>query len=177
MRFLDMEIVRAPDSRLRVKTKPINKITPELVKVARQMINLAASFKDPEGVGLASVQIGRDEAFFVAKIGKTFKIFFNPKIISAGKRTKKFFEGCLSIPDHYGEIKRPTKIVVSYFNESGQEVTKPLNGTSAWIFQHEIDHINGKLFVDCVLKQRSKMFKAMGRDQAGAEIFEEVQLA
>lgn len=176
MRFLDMEIVRAPDSRLRVKTKPINKITPELVKIARQMINLAQTFKDPEGVGLASVQIGMDEAFFVAKIGKTFKIFFNPKILSFGKVSKKFFEGCLSIPDHFGEIKRPTNIVVSYLNENGQEVKKPLSGTSAWIFQHEIDHINGKLFVDWVLKQRSKMFKAVGRDRSGSEVFEEVTL-
>lgn len=176
MKFLDMEIVRAPDSRLRIKTKPIKKITPELVQVARQMINLAQTFKDPEGVGLASVQIGRDEAFFVAKIGKTFKIFFNPKILSVGKRTKKFFEGCLSIPDHYGEVKRPTNLVVSYLNEEGKQIKKTLGGISAWIFQHEIDHINGKLFVDCVLKQKSKMFKAVGRDKAGAEIFEGVQL-
>lgn len=170
-------VVRAPDARLRIKTKPIKKVTPELLKIAREMAKAAASFKDPEGVGLASTQIGRDERFFVAKVGKVFKAFFNPQIISSSPKTKTFFEGCLSIPNHYGETQRSISIIVSYTDEDGKQIKKKLSGTIAWIFQHEMDHLNGGLFVDKVLQQKGRIFRVTGRDKTGSEVFEEVRLA
>ncbi|MFH0937425.1 MAG: peptide deformylase [Candidatus Daviesbacteria bacterium] len=171
-----MEVVRAPDAKLRIKTKPVKKITPELLKIASEMIEITKSFKDPEGVGLSANQIGRDERFFIAKTGKVFRVFFNPKIISKSKTNKVFFEGCLSIPNFYGETKRPSIIIVSYQDEKGKEIKKQLRGTLAWIFQHEMDHLNGSLFVDTVLQQKGRIFKSIGRDKTGSEVFEEVTI-
>lgn len=174
--MMQMQVVHAPDTRLRIKTKPVKKVTPELLKVVKEMIKLTVSFKDPEGVGLASTQVGREERFFVAKVGKTFRAFFNPKIISTSKANKRFFEGCLSIPNFWGETLRPTSINVSYMDESGKQIKKKLTGTTAWIFQHEMDHLEGTLYVDHVLRQKGKIFKVIGKDQAGADVFEEVRI-
>lgn len=171
-----MEILRAPNPKLRVKTKPVKKITPELLNTAREMIKLTESFQDPEGVGLSSTQIGREESLFVVKLDNKFIIVFNAKVTAQSKKQKLFFEGCLSIPDYYGEIKRPISVTVSYQDEAGQQITRKLNGAKSWIFQHEVDHINGRLFMDLVLEQKSRVFKAVGKDQAGDEIFEEVKL-
>ncbi len=170
-----MKVVIAPDQKLRVKTKLVKKVMPELLKIIEQMADLTKTYTDPEGVGLASTQIGRDEKFFIAKNKqKEFDPVFNPQIISIGKKTKVFFEGCLSIPNYYGEVTRPTSVKVRYMDYLGNLVTKTLTGIDAWIFQHEVDHLEGKLFVDKVLEQKSKMFKVIGRDRAGAEIFEEI---
>jgi peptide deformylase len=173
-----MEVVIAPDQRLRIKTKPVKKITPELTKVIREMVKLTKTFKDPEGVGLASTQIGESEQYFVTKTKSgAFKAIFNPLIKSYTKKTRVFFEGCLSIPDYYGEVTRPIGVTVEYTDENGKKINRKLAGIEAWIFQHEYDHLQGKLFVDYVLEQKSRLFKVVGKDKAGAEIFEEVELA
>lgn len=172
-----MDIIIAPDSRLRVRTKPVKKITPGLLKIIEEMIRLTKTFSDPEGVGLASTQVGRDEKVFVMKKTKgDFEIIFNPEIFSYSKKTKVFFEGCLSIPNFYGEVKRPTTIKVKFLDKKGGSRTISLEGLEAWVFQHECDHLEGKLFVDKVLEQKSRMFKVIGKDRAGAEIFEEIIL-
>lgn len=140
------------------------------------MIKLTKSFRDPEGVGLASTQVGQGGCFFVGKVGKSFKAFINPKIISYSKKTKKYFEGCLSIPDYYGEINRSLGLKVSYQNPEGQTFTETLKGVTAWIFQHEVDHLNGILFPDRVLQQKGRFFKFTGKDKTGSDTFEEVIL-
>ncbi|MBI4038067.1 peptide deformylase [Candidatus Daviesbacteria bacterium] len=178
-----MQIIHAPDPKLRVKTKPVKKITPGLLSTLKQMIKLTKTFKDPEGVGLASTQVGFDGQFFVAlasppasEAGKKFLSVINPKILSTSKRTKKYFEGCLSVPNVYGEVKRYTNIKVSFLDESGKLHLKALKGIPAWIFQHEMDHLEGTLFSDRVLQQKSKFYKWMGRDKTGQDIFEEINI-
>lgn len=171
-----MQVVIAPNDKLRIKTKPVKKITPEILKVAAEMIKLTKTFQDPEGVGLASTQIGRSERFFIGKIGKDFKVFFNPKVITYSSKKKNFFEGCLSIPKFWGEVSRPTEITASYQDETGKTVNRKFKGLSAWIFQHEVDHLDGHLFVDKVLAQKGRMFKVNGKDTAGSDIFEEIRL-
>lgn len=171
-----MEVVKAPNSKLRIKTKPVKKITKELLQTIKEMVQTTESFKDPEGVGLASTQVGLDQRFFVAKSGKSFIVCFNPQILSTSGTKKVFFEGCLSIPDYYGEVQRPTIVTVTYENEQGKKVTRTLRGLAAWVFQHEMDHLNGKLFVDRVLEQKGRMFKSLGKDKNGSEEFEEVKL-
>ncbi len=171
-----MQIVKAPDQRLRTKTKIVKKITPELLKLASSMIKFAQSFQDPEGVGLSTNQIGKTERFFVAKIGEEFLPFFNPMIHSFSPKTKIFFEGCLSIPDYYGETKRPISVKVSYQNEKGEKISKTLRGISSWIFQHEVDHMNGILFMERVLESKGKVFKLAGKDKAGSDVFEEIKI-
>lgn len=171
-----INIIRAPNPTLRIKTKPVKKITPALLQTLKQMIKLAKTFKDPEGVGLASTQIGLDECFFVVKNGQQFMAVINPKILSTGKRTRTYLEGCLSIPDYYGEVKRHSLIKVSCKDQVGQTITKTLKGIPAWIFQHEMDHLEGVLFPDKVLKQKGKFYKCIGKDKTGTDIFEEVML-
>ncbi len=171
-----MEIVVAPDPRLRIKTKTVNKVTPELLKVAKEMMDFASTFKDPEGVGLSTTQIGRSEKFFVAKFSKKFVAVFNPEIINFADKTRVFFEGCLSVPDYYGETKRAIWVDVSFIDEKGKKIKKRLTGTSSWIFQHETDHLNGILFMDRVLEQKGKIYKAVGKDRAGDDVFEEIKL-
>jgi peptide deformylase len=171
-----MIIVKAPDKRLRIKAKQVKKITPDLLKLAKEMIEFAQTFKDPEGVGLSTTQIGRDERFFVAKIGKGFDIFINPEIHVFNPKKKIFFEGCLSVPDYYGEVKRPLSVKVSYQNAQGERVSQTLRGISSWVFQHEVDHMNGILFMDRVIEEQGKVFKFAGKDRSGADIFEEIRL-
>lgn len=175
-----MDVVKAPDERLRVKTRPVKKITPGLLSTLKQMIKLTKTFKDPEGVGLASTQIGLNEQFFVALAGNPpaggFISVINPQILSLGKRQKTYFEGCLSIPDVYGEVKRSFQIKVSYQDETGKKYIKVLKGVPAWIFQHEMDHLRGILFSDKVLEQKGKFYKWTGRDKTGTDTFEEITL-
>lgn len=172
-----MEVVIAPNPKLRVKTKPIKKVSLALLKTIKNMISLTKTFKDPEGVGLASTQIGLGEQYFVAKLSDgTFKAFFNPKVISVSKLTKKMMEGCLSIPNIWGEVNRHLWVKVSYLNEQDIEVKEKLTGLIAHIFQHETDHLSGKLFVDKVLQEKSKLYKVIGKDKAGDDIYQEIEL-
>jgi peptide deformylase len=172
-----MQVVIAPDQRLRVKTKPVKKVTPHLLKTIKDMVKLTKTFVDPEGVGLAATQIGEDEQYFVVKRKDgSFQAVFNPKILSYSKKTKIYFEGCLSIPKYYGQTERHLAIRVSYLDENGQEVKTRLTGIQAWFFQHEFDHLQGKLFMDQVVERKARLFKVVGRDRAGAEIFEEVAI-
>lgn len=172
-----MNIVIAPDPRLRVKTKPVKKITHVLLQIIREMIKYTKTFQDPEGVGLASTQVGYFEQYFIAKLEDgTFRTFFNPKILSFSKRTKFFMEGCLSIPNHWGEITRPISIDVSYTDESGIIRKEHLSGFLAWVFQHEYDHLQGRLFMDLLMEQRGKLYKVVGKDRAGSDIYERIPL-
>lgn len=181
-----MEVVQAPDKRLRVQTKPVKKINPALLNTLKEMIKLTKTFKEPEGVGLASTQVGLEESFFVAKddpptpglrrAGEKFIMVINPQIKSLSKRTKTYFEGCLSTPDIWGEVKRHTSLKVSYLDQSGKTITVSLKGIPAWIFQHEIDHLDGILFQDRVLEQKGKFYKYTGKDKTGADMFEEITI-
>ena len=170
-------VVRAPDNRLRVKTKPVKKISSALLQTLKEMIKTTLSFKDPEGVGLAATQIGATERYFVGKIfGEVLKAFINPQITFYYKRTKKYFEGCLSIPNIWGETVRSTMVKVAYQDTSGKQFNETLKGVDAWIFQHEVDHLDGILFPDRVLEQKGKFYKFTGKDKAGGDIFQEITI-
>lgn len=172
-----MEVLIAPDNRLRIKTKPVKKLTPVLLSTTKQMVALTKTFVDPEGVGLASTQVGLNGQFFVIRHeNDRFEAYFNPKIHKYSKTLKVYLEGCLSLPDYWGEVNRSLWVDVSYINYSGQKIEERLRDIDAWIFQHEYDHLLGKLFVDHVLAEKTRFFKVVGRDRAGVEIFEEIKL-
>ena len=171
-----MQVVKAPNPALRVQTKQVKKITPGLKTTLKEMIKLTKTFKDPEGVGLASTQVSLNEAFFVVKDKEKFISAINPEVISASKKTKLYFEGCLSTPNIWGEVKRHIGIKVSFMDETGKLQTKALKGILAWIFQHEIDHINGIIFQDRVLEQKGKFYKFTGKDKTGTDTFEEMTI-
>ena len=176
-------VVKAPDPRLRVKTKNVKKVSPSLLKILKEMIATTLSFNDPEGVGLAATQIGHSERYFVGMIGteskkgrKRLNAFINPQITWYSKRTKQYFEGCLSIPDTWGETIRAISIKVNYLDNRGVQHNETLKGIDAWIFQHEVDHLDGILFADRVLEQKGNFYKFKGKDKAGGDIFEEITI-
>lgn len=173
-----MQVLKAPNSQLRADTKPVKKINPALLQTLKEMVKLTKTFKDPEGVGLASTQVGLNERFFVAKKGDEsgFNLIINPEITWVSKRTKKHFEGCLSIPKYWGEVERFLMVKVKYMDENGKIIEKTLKGLDAHIFQHEVDHLNGTLFVDRVMEQNGKLYKAVGKDKTGTDIFEEIEI-
>ena len=192
-----MEVIKAPNPALRVKTKPVKKISARLLQTLKDMIKLTKTFKEPEGVGLAATQIGLTERFFVARLHESKKIppseptqrqsrwagydkefvaVINPRILSYSKRTKAYFEGCLSVPTIWGQVKRHTSIKVSFQDISGHLIQKTLKGIPAWIFQHEVDHLDGLLFTQRVLQQKGQFYKFKGKDKTGTDIFEEVVL-
>ncbi|TSC88246.1 MAG: peptide deformylase [Microgenomates group bacterium Gr01-1014_7] len=192
-----MQIIHAPNPALRIQTKPVKKIKPRLYQTLKDMIKLTKTFKEPEGVGLAATQIGLEERFFVARLltakkippsepakrksrwagyDKEFVAIINPKILSSSKGTKSYFEGCLSIPTIWGQVRRHTSINVDYQDIKGNVIKKTLTGIPAWIFQHEVDHLDGILFTERVLQQKGKFYKFKGKDKTGTDIFEEVTL-
>lgn len=172
-----MQLVIAPDNKLRVKTRIVKKFSPRYHQIIKDMIKLTKTFVDPEGVGLASTQVGLDEQFFVAKMDDgAFKAFFNPKITKVSKAVKVYTEGCLSIPSYWGEVTRHLWVDVLYQDLSGKVIKERLKGLEAHIYQHETDHLSGKLFMDHILEQKSKLFKVVGKDKAGEDIYEQVPL-
>lgn len=172
-----MNVVKAPDPRLRVTTKPVKKIGAALAQIIKDMNKLTLSFQDPEGVGLASTQVGLDERYFVGKIGgNELKAFINPQITWISKKTKVYFEGCLSIPNMWGETIRAMTIKAKYQDLQGNLHEETLKGVDAWIFQHEVDHLDGMLFPERVLAQKGRFFKFTGKDKHGEDMFEQVSI-
>lgn len=159
------KIVPSTDKNLRKKSKPVKKVDRKIKNIAKDLIDTLKVQKDPEGVGLAAPQIGKNiRMFAMVDDGKGIKIVINPKIISVDKKYKpkskeKSLEGCLSIPYYYGPLKRPQKVTIEYQNLKGQKKQETFKGFSAQIVQHEIDHLNGVLFVDHLIENNQSLFK------------------
>ena len=113
--------------------------------------------KEYNGIGLSANQIGLPYRIFVAQVpdknGKIkFYAIFNPEIIQISKETDIMEEGCLSIPDKFGYVERPSKLTISGYNMQGKKIKIKAWGLLARVFQHEIDHLDGKLFIDKATK-------------------------
>ncbi len=101
-----------------------------------------------EGIGLSANQIGLDTKIFVARVENKFYAVFNPEIIQKSTETNKMDEGCLSIPGVYGLVERPAKVTLKGFDPNGRPVKIKAWGLLARVFQHEMDHLDGGLFID-----------------------------
>jgi len=101
-----------------------------------------------QGIGLAAPQIGISERFVIVQMGQTADAFINPEIVDHTWRTLWYEEGCLSIPGVYGKVKRFRGVKVHTWTRDGKEITIDVAGLPAIIFQHEIDHLNGILFIE-----------------------------
>ncbi|RME60017.1 peptide deformylase [Candidatus Parcubacteria bacterium] len=109
--------------------------------------------KRANGIGLAANQIGLDRSVFVAQVpdaqGKIkFYAIFNPKIVKQSNEKSTMEEGCLSVPGIYGEVTRPARVVLEGYTKEGKKIKIKAWGLLAKVFQHEVDHLNGKLFID-----------------------------
>jgi peptide deformylase len=146
------------DPILREDTKPVGEITDAIRALAKDMFDTMYLAK---GIGLAAPQVGRSECLAVVDVDDKPLVIINPEIIEADGKTAKAEEGCLSIPDVYGDVERPVRVRVRATNLEGKEFEIEAGDLLGRCLQHEIDHLHGKLFIDymSVLKRRSALNK------------------
>ncbi|MCX6705232.1 MAG: peptide deformylase [Candidatus Woesebacteria bacterium] len=182
------KILLSNDPVLRQKSKPVSKVDKKILKLIQDLKDTLNVQKEPEGVGLAAPQIGKNLRVFVANYKGFERVVINPELIkidkqslpsddkqslpSDGKKKSKreILEGCLSLPYYYGPLKRAAKITVKYLNEKGEAFTETFEGFNAQIILHEIDHLEGILFVDHLLKEKKPLYKVDGDE------WEEIEL-
>jgi peptide deformylase len=154
--ILDIRVLGDPI--LRAETKPIAEITDEIRQLVKNMFETMYLAK---GIGLAAPQVGRTERVAVIDVDKQPLVIINPEIVESASDTSKAEEGCLSIPDVYGDVVRPARVKVRAFDIEGREFEIEADELLGRCLQHEIDHLHGKLFLDymSVLKKRSAMKK------------------
>ena len=149
---------------LREKSSPIEKITPEVLQILDEMVNIM-DYED--GIGLAAPQVGILQRFVIIKCKlendkepQIYKII-NPKILDKSEEQVVIEEGCLSVQDEsgpvYAEVSRPKSVVIEWLDEQGVIHNKNISGIPARIFQHEIDHLDGKLFIDYLSSVKREM--------------------
>lgn len=123
-------------------------------KDIRELIkNMRQTMKEANGIGLSANQIGLDIKVFVAQVPddqgrQKFYAIFNPELTKLSKETAEMEEGCLSVPEKFGMVNRPEKTVLEGFDQNGKKIKIKAWGLLARVFQHEVDHLNGTLFID-----------------------------
>jgi peptide deformylase len=162
------DIIALPDTRLRQKSKRVGHIDESTEALAQHMISSTLDWEESRehefGAALAAIQIAKPYRVVVIrndfedKAKKSFGVFINPEIVKTEGEPEEAMEGCLSVPDMYGKVARYPKVKVKALNLMGQPVRVTATGFLARVFQHEIDHTNGMLFVDRV-KDPQKLFK------------------
>ena len=131
---------------LRQVATPVTDFTPELKKIIKDMIEF---MKDSNGIGLAAPQIGISKRFVVIGFEDVDPfVLINPEIIETSLEENVYEEGCLSIPGMYAKVTRPERIKVQAWNERGRPFNLEADGLLSTVIQHEIDHLNGVLFID-----------------------------
>jgi peptide deformylase len=156
------EIIKLPDKRLRLKSEPVKQIDASIRKLVDDMFE--TMYKAP-GIGLAAIQIGIPKRVITLDLSKKEqdhapRVFINPEITWHSEERGKFEEGCLSIPEYYEEVERPTAVKVRYLDLAGKKHEIDAKGLLATCLQHEIDHINGVLFIDHLSKlKRDRVIK------------------
>ncbi|MDB9799427.1 peptide deformylase [Pelagibacteraceae bacterium] len=153
------KILIEPDPVLRTKCKPIEKIDK---KIRSLMDDMLETMYHAPGIGLAAIQIGVLKRAVVIDLSKNSEkkeplYLINPEIIFISEKKITYEEGCLSIPEHYAEIKRPEECHIKYVDYSGKLKTLKAKGLLATCIQHEIDHLNGILFIDYLSKLKKDM--------------------
>ena len=194
------KIVQGPNTVLSTIAAPIKKIDKSVKNLLKDMEVALASATDPEGVGLAAPQIGKSLQIFIVKENPEaiLKIFINPKIEKfidkpsikkvahqskttaavkkkAGIEKGVQLEGCLSLQDIWGVVKRADELVLSYQDETGKNHKRTFDGFLSVIIQHEVDHLNGILFPKRVLEQNEKLYKSI-KNKKGETEFEELEI-
>jgi peptide deformylase len=153
-------ILLHPDPRLKQVAAPVDDLTDELRDLARDMLE---TMYDAPGIGLAAPQVGLGHRLIVLDCvkeeGATPRplVMFNPEIMAASDEVSTYEEGCLSIPDHYAEVKRPAEVSVRWIDETGAERSEDMAGLWATCVQHEIDHLDGTLFIDRIGPMKRQM--------------------
>lgn len=152
-------LIILPDPVLRQVSMPVERIDAESLQLADDML---ATMYDAPGIGLAAIQIGVPRRLVVIDVSKDGDekeplVFFNPEIVASSDARSTYEEGCLSIPDYYAEVERPADVTVTYIDRGGNRQTLEAEGLLATCLQHEIDHLNGTLFIDHISRLKREI--------------------
>ena len=153
------DIVIIPDPRLRLASEPVKSIDKGVRTLVEDMFE--TMYAAP-GIGLAAIQIGVPQRVVTMDLAKKEgekepQVFINPEIVWASEETSTYDEGCLSIPEYYEEVTRPAKVKIKYLDLDGKAHEIEADGLLATCLQHEIDHLNGVLFIDHISKLKRDM--------------------
>ena len=152
-------LILLPEPILKRPSKKLERVDAHTRKLAKDMLE---TMYDAPGIGLAAVQIGEAVRMLVIDLAKgeeekAPQFFINPQVVWSSDERSVYEEGCLSIPDYYAEVERPASVKVTHLDLDGQQYEITAEGLLATCLQHEIDHLNGVLFIDHI----SKLKKAM----------------
>jgi peptide deformylase len=144
------KILILPDKRLRKVSEPVKKIDAGIRKLVDDMLE---TMYDAPGIGLAAIQIGTSKRVVTMDLAKKDEpknpqVFINPEIVWSSDEKAVYEEGCLSIPEIYSDVERPAQVKVKYLDLEGELHEIEANGLLSTCLQHEVDHLNGILFID-----------------------------
>jgi len=160
------DIIILPDKRLRLVSEPIKAIDREVKTLVTDMFE---TMYDAPGIGLAAIQVGVPRRVVTMDLSKKEeaqepRVFINPEILWRSDEKAKYEEGCLSIPEFYEEVERPAQVRVKYLDLEGREQELAASGLLATCLQHEIDHLNGVLFIDHISRlKRERVVKKFSK--------------
>ena len=167
-------ILTEPNKLLRQISKPVEKVGDEERVLMDDMLE---TMYEAPGIGLAAIQIGVPKRIIVMDISrdedkKEPRYFVNPVIKNRNNETSKYEEGCLSVPDQFAEIERPNECEVEYLDYDGKKQLLKADGLLATCIQHEMDHLEGILFIDYLSKlKKSMIIKKLSKIKVNREIF------
>jgi peptide deformylase len=174
-------IVEVPDPRLRQISSPVEEVTDEVRELVSDMFE---TMYDAPGIGLAAIQVGVPKRILVIDLQepeeeggepvKDPRVFINPEILTTSDEDVPYTEGCLSVPDQYAEVDRPDAIRARWLDLDGKQQEEEIDGLLAVCLQHEMDHLNGVLFIDhlsrlkrdMILRKLAKQRKEQGKKAA-----------
>ena len=166
------DIITLPDPRLRQVSEPVKTADAEVRRLAEDM--LETMYAAP-GIGLAAIQVGVAKRVITLDLAKKDEphapqVYINAEVVSSSEERATYEEGCLSIPDYYDEVERPAKVRVRYTDLEGKTQEIEADGLLATCLQHEIDHLNGVLFIDYISKlKRDRVVKKFTKQLKRAE--------
>lgn len=156
-----LRILTYPDLILTHATKPLANIDG---RVQEMIDKMAEAMYAAPGVGLASIQVGWEESLLIYDISprdenRVLNVLVNPRIIASEEEMVSENEGCLSVPDFRSDVKRAERVLVEGFDRHGKPVRLEAEGLHAIVLQHEMDHLNGKLFIDRISSLKRELYK------------------
>ena len=160
------DILILPDKRLREKSEPVKAVDADVRALVEDMFE--TMYKAP-GVGLAAIQVGVPRCIVTVDTAKKDEpknpqVFINPEIVWSSEEKNTYEEGCLSIPEYYEEVERPSEVKVRFMDLDGKTQEVAADGLLATVLQHEIDHTNGVLFIDHISKlKRDRVIKKFAK--------------
>jgi len=179
------DIIALPNTHLRQKSQKVGLITDEIRQIIDDMMSATISWDESRehevGVALAAVQIDRLYKIVVVrnnyddKSDQTFTTFINPEITKAEGELIEDYEGCLSVPNIYGKVSRYSKVKVKALDADGKEFRVTAEGFLARIFQHEIDHTNGIVFIDHIKDDPDAFFELKDDGKLAKRNYDEIQ--